>query len=274
MTSPAPRPVALTIAGSDSGGGAGVQMDLRVFQRLGVFGTSALAALTAQNLEGVRDVRVVEEEHLRAQLAAVLEGFHVRAAKTGMLATAANVLAVAEAMEGARVPLVVDPVMVATSGARLLAEDAVDAYRQALLPRAALATPNLDEAAVLLEVEHIAPDGLRDAAHALFERLRCPVLLKGGHLPGAPLDLLRHAGGVAAWRHARIERVNTHGSGCLLSAAIAARLALGDELVAACETALAFAHDALARGVLLEGGARLADVEHATADVAALERVE
>ncbi len=268
------RPVALTIAGSDSGGGAGIQMDLRVFARLGVFGTSALTAITAQNLEGVREALVLEPGLVRAQLDAVQAGFEVRAAKTGMLGSRAVVLAVAEALSHGPAALVVDPVMVATSGARLLAADAVEAYREALLPRAALVTPNLDEAAVLLERPPIDVLDLRGAADELFERLRCPVLLKGGHLAGDPIDVLRHAEGLVAWRHRRVEAVDTHGSGCMLSAAIAAFLACGAELVEACEQGLAFAHDALARALSLERGARLAGVEQAAPDVSALERLE
>jgi hydroxymethylpyrimidine kinase/phosphomethylpyrimidine kinase len=249
-------------------------MDLRVFHRLGVFGTSAITAVTAQNLAGVSGVAMLTPAFVREQIDAVLAGFPVRAAKTGMLGTRAVVEAVADAVVAANLVCVVDPVMVATSGARLLDEDAVEAYRELLIPRAALATPNLDEAAVLLGRPRVEAAGLHDAADALFERLGCAVLLKGGHLPGDPVDLLRHAGGVAAWRHARIDGVDTHGSGCMLSAAIAARFALGDELVEACRHGLAFTHDALARGLALEGGARLADVEAATTDSGKLERIE
>lgn len=272
------RPVALTIAGSDSGGGAGVQMDLRVFQRLGCFGTSVLSAVTAQNLGGVRAVGILDPSLVRDQLAAVLEGFEVRAIKTGMLGSRALVACVAEALGAQGPPLVVDPVMVATSGARLLEPDAVEAYREVLLPLAALATPNLDEAAVLLGIEAVDRLGLLEAAEALFEGLGCPVLLKGGHLPGDPVDVLRHRGGQVAWRHRRVEGVDTHGSGCMLSAAVAAHLALGEDrvgdLVGACAHGLAFAHDALARGVRLSTGVRLADVEAAEARLEALERLE
>jgi hydroxymethylpyrimidine/phosphomethylpyrimidine kinase len=268
------RPAALSVAGSDSGGGAGIQMDLRVFARLGVFGTTAITAVTAQDLLGVHDVALLEARQVRSQIEAVLGGFAVRAVKTGMLGSREVVLAVAETLRARGLLLVIDPVMVATSGARLLAQDAVEAYHEHLLPLAALVTPNLDEAAVLLGVERVAEGDLRAVAEALYERLGCPVLLKGGHLPGDPLDILRHAAGVVAWRHARIPGINTHGSGCLLSAAIASRLALGDELTEACAAALAFTHDALARGLLLASGARLADVEGARAESAELERVE
>jgi hydroxymethylpyrimidine/phosphomethylpyrimidine kinase len=160
-------------------------------------------------------------------------------------------------------PLVVDPVMVATSGARLLAEPAVAVYRQMLCPRATLVTPNLDEAAVLLGEDDIPPERLFDAASVLADRLGCAVLLKGGHLRGDPLDVLRHPGGTAAWRHPRIGQVDTHGSGCMLSAAVAAQLARGHELVTACEAALAFVHRALEHGRPVAPGLRLADIEAA-----------
>lgn len=286
---PDDRPVALTIAGSDSSGGAGIQADLRVFHRLGAFGTSAITAVTAQNLDGVTGVTGIAPDLVRAQISAVLEGFPVTAAKTGMLWSRDIVATVAEAIvarnarsdDGSRaepraaspLAVVVDPVMVATSGARLLDEDAVDAYRTLLLPHAALATPNLDEAAVLLGDDAITRDRLRAAADRLFERFGCPILLKGGHLHGDPIDVLCHADGLIGWRHPRVEGVNTHGSGCMLSAAIAAGLAAGDALQRACERGLAFVHDALARGCRPTPGIRLADVERARADTAVLELV-
>ncbi len=271
---PAHRPVALSVAGSDSGGGAGIQADLRVFHRLGVFGTTAITAITAQNLAGVRDVAGLDAAQVGAQIAAVTEGFALRAAKTGMLWSERIVHAVASALGAAAVPIVVDPVMVATSGARLLDLRAIAAYGAHLLPRASLITPNLDEAAVLLAVENVAPDQMRAAADALFQRFGVPVLLKGGHLRGDPIDVLRQASGFVAWRHRRIAAVNTHGSGCMLSAAITARLAHGDGLENACAHGLAFVHDALARGLTLSDGVVLADIEHAIADLDVLERTD
>ncbi len=266
---------ALTIAGSDSGGGAGVQADLRVFARLGVFGTSALTAITAQNLGGVSAVRGVEPTMVRAQIDAVLAGFPVAAVKTGMLWSAAIVREVAAALAAARLPLIVDPVMVATSGARLLDDDAVDAYRTLLAPIAALITPNLDEVAALSGAPiDPAADGerLAEAAATLGQRLGCPVLLKGGHLAGDPVDVLWRPAGVVAWRHPRVTGTNTHGTGCMLSAAVAAQLALGHELEVACERALAFVHDALVRARSI-GGARLAGIEEASADPLPITRV-
>lgn len=266
--------VGLTIAGSDSGCGAGIQADLRVFQRLGVFGTTAVTAITAQNLDGVSDVLGLPASLVRAQIDAVLGGFPVAALKTGMLWSREIVELVAGVAGQIAAPVVVDPVMVATSGARLLDEGAVAAYRDALLPRAALATPNLDEAAVLLERRAVAREDMFSVAARLHERFGCPVLLKGGHLEGEPVDVLCHDAGAIAWAHARVEGVNTHGTGCMLSAAIAGYLALGQELESACENALAFVHDALARARPATTTQRLADIESATADPRPLRRVQ
>jgi hydroxymethylpyrimidine/phosphomethylpyrimidine kinase len=268
-----PAVAALSVAGSDSGGGAGIQADLRVFHRLGVFGTTAITAVTAQNLTGVRAVGELGPEVIQQQIEAVLEGFPVRAAKTGMLWSAAIVEAVADALAGAGIPFVVDPVMVATSGARLLDAGAVAAYRERLLPHATLVTPNLDEAAVLLDRLTIDPEDLPGTAEALHHRLGCPVLLKGGHLAGDPIDLLHDGTSLVRWTHARIAGVDTHGSGCMLSAAVTAHLALGHDLTCACERGLAFVHDALDRARPLGDAVRLADIEHAVADRDALTRL-
>ena len=237
----------LTIAGSDSGAGAGIQADLKTFAAHHVYGTTAITAVTAQNTLGVTQVLAMPSDLVTAQIEAIVGDIGVDAAKTGMLWSERIVHAVAQALGAAAVPIVVDPVMVATSGARLLDPRAIAAYAAHLLPRASLITPNLDEAAVLLAAESVAPDQMRAAADALFQRFDAPVLLKGGHLRGDPVDVLRHAGGFVVWRHRRIAEVNTHGSGCMLSAAIAARLAHGDALEDACAHGLAFVHDALAR---------------------------
>jgi hydroxymethylpyrimidine/phosphomethylpyrimidine kinase len=256
------RPTALTIAGSDSGGGAGIQADLRAFSALGCYGTTAITAVTAQNLSGVDAVLGIEARLVEAQVRAVLSGFEVRATKTGMLWTADTVEAVA-AFAGELGSLVVDPVMVATSGDPLLQEDAVRAYRDTLLPRASLATPNLDEAATLLGVDAVPREEIESAARDLERQLGCPVLLKGGHLDGDPVDLLSQDGVIHRWQHPRVTMVNTHGSGCTLSAAITARLARGDRLVAACTAALDFLHRAFALPHLLSDGTRLAGIETA-----------
>jgi len=253
--------VALTIAGSDSGGGAGIQADLRVFARMEVFGTSALTAVTAQNLEGVRAVVGLGAEAVTRQVRAVLEGFPVAAVKTGMLWDAETIAAVARlAAEPGFPPLVVDPVMVATSGDRLLREDAVAAYRELLLPRAALVTPNLPEAEVLLG-RALDATQLEGEAAELSRGCRCPVLLKGGHLEGDPLDLLRVAGQSWRWMHPRISGVTPHGTGCMLSAAITGALALGAELPDACAAGIELVASALAHPIVLSSGQRLPGIE-------------
>jgi hydroxymethylpyrimidine kinase/phosphomethylpyrimidine kinase len=264
------RPVALSIAGSDSGGGAGIQADLRVMSRIGVFGTTAITAVTAQNLAGVSAVAALPVADIVAQIDAVCAtaesgGFGVRYAKSGMLWSADIIVAVADAVRRHQLSLVVDPVMVATSGARLLEQSAVVAYREALLPNALLVTPNLDEALVLLEREDpIASGEMADVAAALAGRLGCPVLLKGGHLDGRPNDVLWDGSEAHRFVHARVADVNSHGSGCMLSAAIVAHLALGARLVNACHRGLAFVHDALQEAVQLPG-TKLAAIERAEA---------
>ncbi|MCB1741433.1 MAG: bifunctional hydroxymethylpyrimidine kinase/phosphomethylpyrimidine kinase [Gammaproteobacteria bacterium] len=249
MNSPqqsAQLPIALSIAGSDSGGGAGIQADLRVFSRLGVFGTTVITAITAQNLDGVTDVAGLEADMVMHQIDAVVDGFSVAAVKTGMLWSSEIVERVAAAAHAGLLPrLVVDPVMVATSGARLLDDAAVSAYQSELLPAAELITPNLDEAAVLLG-HAVERDQMYACAERLATRLGCSVLLKGGHLQGDPIDVLYHEGQLREWRHARIDGVNTHGSGCTLSAAIAGYRAMGVELVEACDRGLAFLQSAFA----------------------------
>lgn len=256
------RPVALTIAGSDSGGGAGIQADLRTFTRLGAFGTCAITAVTAQNLQGVSDVAGLPADSVRAQVRAVAAGFTLRAVKTGMLWCADTVQAVAELVaDGTLPPPVVDPVMVATSGDRLLEADAVAAYESTLFPRSRLITPNLDEAALLLGVS-MSREGLEDAARELHRRHGVAVLLKGGHVAGDPVDLLCTSDGVRAFHNPRVPGVNTHGSGCTLSAAIAAKLALGMALEDACEAAIGFLHRALRDPAVLEGEVSLIGIEN------------
>jgi hydroxymethylpyrimidine/phosphomethylpyrimidine kinase len=259
------RPAVLSIAGSDSGGGAGIQADLRTFSRLGTFGTTAITAVTAQNLAGVAEVLPVPPTIIEAQIEAVLRGFPVVAAKTGMLWSAEVVAVAARLLRAGQVRhFVVDPVMVATSGARLLREDAVEAYRELLLPGATLVTPNLDEAAVLLDVTSIALRDLEEAARALGRRCRCPVLLKGGHLEGDPVDLLVAEGTLQRWSRRRIDNVNTHGTGCMLSAAITAALSHGMSLAKACEQGLEFVAEALRHPWELANGTRLAGIEGVT----------
>jgi hydroxymethylpyrimidine kinase/phosphomethylpyrimidine kinase len=244
---PAQLPVALSIAGSDSGGGAGIQADLKTFQAFGVFGTTAITAVTVQNTRGVSGVHPVPLETVRAQLRAVAEDLPPAACKTGMLATAELVRAVAEDLREHRLPnYVLDPVMVATSGDRLLDAGAEEAIVEALLPLATLATPNLDEAAILAGFPVEDREGMRRAAAALVERGARAVLLKGGHLRAEELvDVLYDGKEWHEWRRLRWTTRSTHGTGCTLSAAVAAGLAHGRSLRAAVEDALDYVQRAI-----------------------------
>jgi hydroxymethylpyrimidine/phosphomethylpyrimidine kinase len=243
-------PTALTIAGSDSGGGAGVQADLKTFAAHRVHGTSALTAVTAQNTEGVRGVVVLEPARVRQQVHAVLDDFSVRSVKTGMLANAAIVCEVAALAAEGRLPqLVVDPVLVSSTGHPLLERDGVDAYLTRLLPRARVATPNLREAAVLggTTVEALGP---LEARTAVAQQIRATgaayVVVKGGHLTDSAEDVVAGPEGVLVLPGERVETRNDHGTGCSLSAAIAANLARGADVLDAIAAAKAFVARALA----------------------------
>jgi hydroxymethylpyrimidine/phosphomethylpyrimidine kinase len=241
---------ALTIAGSDSGGGAGIQADLKTFAALGVHGLSAIAALTAQNTRGVDAVFVPPVSFLRAQIDACFDDFDVRAVKIGMLATAEVIETVAEALERHRPPAVVlDPVMVATSGNRLLADDALDALRRRLLPLATLVTPNIPEAEALLGRSIASSDDANDAAAQLLALGAGAVLLKGGHLDEGDDVLDRYGDGERAmtFAHPRIALL-AHGTGCTLASAIAAYLCAGRTLQDACRDASDYVAAALRRG--------------------------
>lgn len=249
-------PIALTIAGSDSGGGAGIQADLKTFHQFGVFGTSAITAVTAQNTTGVRSVHLVPAAIVADQIAAVAIDLPPRAVKSGMLGTAELAETVGAALtEYSLSPYVLDPVMVATSGDLLLTPDAVAAIRTALLPLAALVTPNVDELVHLtaLAVEDVP--SLRRAARGLVEQGAAAVLAKGSHLPGdAIVDLLVTRTGERAFTHRRVLTRSTHGTGCTLSAAITAGLAWGHPLDQAIERAIAYLTVALERAPRLGGG--------------------
>ena len=226
----APRPRALTIAGSDSGGGAGIQADLKTFSALGVFGMTAITAVTVQNTEGVSAYETLSPRTVAEQIRAVATDIGVDAAKTGMLASADIVVAVAEAVAETRIPnLVVDPVFVSKHGHALLAEDAVGAIRDRLLPHATLVTPNLPEASGLAGFRVDTRELMRDAAEAIFAFGCRTVLVKGGHLEDrGRADDLFFDGHEHRWiEGGRIETPNTHGTGCVLSSAIAAYLASG-----------------------------------------------
>ncbi|MBW3631063.1 MAG: bifunctional hydroxymethylpyrimidine kinase/phosphomethylpyrimidine kinase [Gemmatimonadetes bacterium] len=240
-------PLALTIAGSDSGGGAGIQADLKTFQAFGVFGTTAITAVTVQNTLGVTGVHPIPVETVRAQIAAVASDLRPAAFKTGMLATAELVRSVGAAITdlGLR-NYVLDPVMVATSGDRLLEEDAVRVIVELLVPSAAVVTPNLDEATILAGFPVRTPEQMRRAARVLVERGAGAALLKGGHLASDELvDILFDGSEWHEWRRRRIPTTSTHGTGCTLSAAIAAGLAHGRPLLRAVEDALDFVNRAL-----------------------------
>jgi hydroxymethylpyrimidine/phosphomethylpyrimidine kinase len=248
--------IALTIAGSDSGGGAGIQADLKTFQQFGVFGTSVLVALTAQNTLGVREVEAVSEAMVAAQLAALAEDLPPAALKTGMLADVSRARLVGRAIrENGWTPLVVDPVMVSTSGHRLLTPEAEDVIRESLLPLAALVTPNLDEAAILTGRAVHDEESMARAGETLLSFGTGAALVKGGHLAGEEItDLLVTPLGTRAFRHPRLETTSTHGTGCTLSAAITAGLALGRDLETAVSDALDYVHRAMAAAPDIGGG--------------------
>jgi hydroxymethylpyrimidine/phosphomethylpyrimidine kinase len=249
-------PVVLTIAGSDSGGGAGIQADLKTFHAFGVFGTSALTAVTAQNTHGVRAIHEVPPNVLRLQIGAVAEDLPPSAVKSGMLTSTAQVETVAEAIRGhALAPYVLDPVMVATSGDRLLAQEAEREVTRLLLPLARLVTPNLLEAGVLLDRNVTSVEEMRAAARVLVDLGAGAALVKGGHLLGDEVvDVLWDGAREWIWRRPRIRTSNTHGTGCTLSAAVAAALAWGLPLEDAVEAALDFLSRALATAPGLGGG--------------------
>jgi hydroxymethylpyrimidine/phosphomethylpyrimidine kinase len=241
-------PIALTIAGSDSGGGAGIQADLKTFHAFGAFGTSVLTAITAQNTLGVTAVHPVPADVVRAQLHAVAADLPPRAFKTGMLATAELVHLVASEVRAHGLPnYVLDPVMVATSGDRLLDADAERAVLTELVPLATLVTPNLDEASLLAGFAVTDVEAMRRAARALVDAGARAALLKGGHLESAELvDVLWDGEEWHEWRRPKLATTSTHGTGCTLSAAVAAGLAHGRPLAKAVEDALDFVQRAIA----------------------------
>ncbi len=240
--------IALTIAGSDSGGGAGIQADLKTFQRFGVFGTSAISAITAQNTRGVNSWEAVSPSMVRAQIDAVAEDLFPSAFKTGMLASAAVASIVAAAIRDHQLRnYVLDPVMVATSGDMLLEPDTIEVIRRELVPRAALVTPNIHEAAILTGEEIVDEDSMARAAEVLVNDMGAQAaLIKGGHLDSGNrvVDVL-YDGDVRTFRGQRIDTTNTHGTGCTLSAAITAQLAKGESLHAAVRSAIDYVHNAI-----------------------------
>ena len=249
------RTIALTIAGSDSGGGAGIQADLKTFHAFGTFGTSVVTAITAQNTVGVHAVHPVPLTEVRAQIDAVAEDLRPAAFKTGMLATRELVLAVAEAVEAhVLTGYVMDPVMVATSGDRLLDGDAVAALRDTLVPRATLITPNLAEAAILTGLPVATLDDMRSAAVRLVDMGARAALVKGGHLDGNAVDLLWDGETETTWERPRIDTPHTHGTGCTLSAAVTAGLANGRDLQGSVDSAIRYTAAAIASAPGLGNG--------------------
>ncbi len=253
---PARPPVALTIAGSDSGGGAGIQADLKTFEAFGVFGTSAVTAVTVQNTVGVYGVHTIPPDIVIEQIRAVAADLGPAACKSGMLADVPTIGAVAGALSEAGIEhYVLDPVMVAASGDALLDPDAVGSLRSALLPLASLVTPNLDEAAILADMPVRDETDMREAARRLVDDGCRAVLIKGGHLDGDEVvDILFDGVGWRDWRAARFPVGNAHGTGCTLSAAITAGLALGQTLEEAVDRALSYTRRAIATAPGLGAG--------------------
>jgi hydroxymethylpyrimidine/phosphomethylpyrimidine kinase len=244
----------LTIAGSDSGGGAGIQADLKTFLALGVHGMSAVTAVTAQNSLGVHGVWPLPVEAVRAQIRAVVDDIGVDAVKVGMLATADIVVAVAEELDGVGVPVVVDPVCVSKHGDALLASEALEALRRNVIPLATVVTPNLDEVHALTGVRVTGAAHLRVAAEAVHALGPAWTLVKGGHLDGDATDLLWD--GEREWTYTapRLDNRHTHGTGCTLASAIAARLAQGDDVPEAVRAAKDYVTGAIERGFALGSG--------------------
>jgi hydroxymethylpyrimidine/phosphomethylpyrimidine kinase len=258
-------PRVLSIAGSDSGGGAGIQADLKTFAALGCYGMTAITAITAQNTLGVRSIHSIPVDIVWDQIAAVVEDIGVDAVKIGMLGSADTVRTVADALQrcGLR-QVVLDPVMVATSGARLIDDAAIAVIVSELFSLATVVTPNLDEAALLVGRPLVSEADMEAAARELVARGARAVLLKGGHLAGDTVsDLLLARDAQPLWMRApRIATGNTHGTGCTLSSAIASRLALGDDLVHAVQHAREFVRGALAAGAPVRTGAGSGPLNH------------
>jgi hydroxymethylpyrimidine/phosphomethylpyrimidine kinase len=248
--------IALTIAGSDSGGGAGIQADLKTFHQFGLYGTSVITAVTAQNTLGVRAWEALPVGLVADQIDAVADDLRPQALKSGMLGSADVVRVVAERIEHHQLAnYVLDPVMVATSGDRLLHADAERVIAERLVPLAALVTPNLDEAAILVgaSVEH--PDAMERAGRSLLERGAQAALIKGGHLAGEHIvDVLVTRAGTRRFEHAKLDTRSTHGTGCTLSSAVTAGLALGRPLEVAVEDALDYVRRAIAAAPGLGSG--------------------
>ncbi|MDH6129667.1 bifunctional hydroxymethylpyrimidine kinase/phosphomethylpyrimidine kinase [Kitasatospora sp. GP82] len=261
VPSAAAPPRVLTVAGSDSGGGAGIQADLKTMLALGVHGMSVITAVTAQNSVGVQGYWELPADAVRAQFRSVVDDIGVQAVKTGMLASVELVETVSELLAGVQAPVVVDPVGVSKHGDALLAAEAVATVRERLLPVATLATPNLHEVTQLTGIEVERESDMPRAARALLDLGPCWVLVKGGHLEGEAVDLLYGGPGEEYWYRAeRYDNRHTHGTGCTLASAIAAELAKGRTVPEAVGAAKAYVTGAIRRGFPL--GAGIGPVDH------------
>ncbi|WP_328661509.1 bifunctional hydroxymethylpyrimidine kinase/phosphomethylpyrimidine kinase [Streptomyces sp. NBC_00334] len=257
---PVVPPLVLTVAGSDSGGGAGIQADLKTMLALGTHGMSVLTAVTAQNSRGVQGAWELPVDAVRAQYRSVVDDIGVQAVKTGMLSSAELVETVAELLAGTDAPAVVDPVGVSKHGDALLAASALDSVRGSLLPVATVATPNLDEVAQLTGVRVESDTDLRRAAAAVLEYGPRWVLIKGGHLAGDAVDLLTDGSEEHWLRAPRLDNRHTHGTGCTLASAVACGLAKGQSVPEAVAAAKTYVTGAIASGFPLGGG--IGPVDH------------
>lgn len=258
------KKTALTIAGSDSGGGAGIQADIKTMTVNGVFAMSAITALTAQNTTGVTDILNSTPEFLAHQLDAVFTDIYPDAVKIGMVSSAELIQVIADKLtEYDAKNIVVDPVMVATSGARLISDDAISVLKEKLLPLALLSTPNIPEAEVLSGMEIHSPEDMEKAAGRIYDEFGCAVLLKGGHDPNDANDLLCTGDGLRWFKGKRIDNPNTHGTGCTLSSAIASNLAKGMSLEDSVDQAKRYISGALA--AMLDLGKGKGPMDHAFA---------
>ncbi|MEM7642220.1 MAG: bifunctional hydroxymethylpyrimidine kinase/phosphomethylpyrimidine kinase [Pseudomonadota bacterium] len=256
-------PNILSIAGSDPSGGAGIQADIKAISAMGGYAMAAITALTAQNTRGVDAVRMVPPDMIAAQIATLRADIRIDAIKIGMLGDAATVEVVAQALDGLEAPMILDPVMVAKGGDRLLAADAVAALRTRLVPRAAILTPNLPEAGDILgEAEPRDLAAMREQGARLLALGCGAVLIKGGHLAGSATDLLITPKGVTELTGARIETSRTHGTGCSLSSALSARIGAGDPLPVAARRAKSFVAAAIAAAGRLSVGGGHGPIHH------------
>lgn len=252
-------PIALSIAGSDPCGGAGIQADLRVFSAQGVYGCTVITALTAQHHQKVIATQSIPAAFVGQQLATLLHNLPVKAIKTGMLWSEEIILEIDRVLDiYPHIPLVIDPVLISSSGTPLMSKTALECLKSTLIPRCCLLTPNLDEAAALMGTSYSSTS---ISIKEMYEHLGCGILLKGGHRTGPPIDIFYNGTKEISFHHPRIEGRCTHGTGCLLSAAITAQLALGSPLIQAIEMGIAILRTALAHPLLLREDLAITGIE-------------